>query len=267
VATHGEAVRAIEAVRRKAAREAPEEVKLQPEVTIERVARPPLPAVSVGEAQKALEKGVVVLAPAWVIFSNGRFVVALRTKLEAQRCLDRLQKSYGPGEPSLKEQVEIESGWVPAKRRLPVKEAVARLRSAGQPLRRIVNEGETAESIASAHGTTVETLRELNPQTDLGGLRAGTELSLPARPPLLTIVTRRKVEEIEPIPFGTETVFQPNLGPGQNPVLVEGKPGSKKVVYLVTLENGVEKSRKVMSSIVIEPPVARQVAVNPRLHR
>jgi LysM repeat protein len=267
LATHGDAVRAVEALTRQAAKKGVKEISLYPDVTIERVARAPLPTVSVEQARKALEQRVLVLTPAWVIIGGGRIRAAVRSKREAQECLQRVRKSYGPGRTSFKGRVQVESLWVPVKKLLSLKEAVSRLRGASAASKHRVAEGETAQSIAKAHRTTVEALRELNPKTDLSDLKPGMELSLPRQPPLLTVVTVRNAEEIEQIPFATEAIFQPDLRPGENPVLVEGRPGSKKVEYLVTLENGVEKSRKLISSTIIEPPVARQVAVSPRLSR
>lgn len=267
VATHGDAVKAIEALTRQPAKKGLKEISLYPDVTIERVVRAPLPTVSVEEARKALEKRVLVLTPAWVIIAGGRFGAALRSKREAQETLNRVRKSYGPGRTSFKEPVQVESIWAPVKNMFSVKEAAAHLRGGAAARKHRVAEGETAERIARTHRITVEALRDLNPKTDLARLRPGVQLSLPYQPPLLTVVTARKVEEIEQIPFGTEAVFQPDLRPGENPVLVEGRPGSKKVEYLVTLENGVEKSRKFMSSTIIEPPVSRQVGVSPHLSR
>lgn len=267
VATHGDAVKAIGSLTSEPAKKGLKEISLYPDVKIERVVRAPLRTVSIEEARKALEQRVLVLTPAWVIIGGGRIGAALPSKREAKECLQRVRKSYEPGRTSFKERVQVESLLVPVKKLLSLKEAVSRLRGASAASKHRVAEGETAQSIAKAHRTTVEALRELNPKTDLPDLKPGMELSLPRQPPLLTVVTVRKVDEIQQIPFGTEAIFQPGLRPGENPVLVEGRPGSKKVEYLVTLENGVEKSRKLICSTIIEPPVARQVAVSPPLSR
>ncbi|HEY8451842.1 MAG TPA: G5 domain-containing protein [Natronosporangium sp.] len=89
----------------------------------------------------------------------------------------------------------------------------------------------------------------------LDGMRSGQP---PSRAPKLET---RLVAETEEIPFPVEVVHLPSLPRGTEVVRVDGRPGVRKVTYEVTLINGVEADRTVVSEEIVREPVSKVVAV------
>jgi hypothetical protein len=74
-------------------------------------------------------------------------------------------------------------------------------------------------------------------------------------------VERRIVTQTQSIPFGNRTVSDASLPKGTTKVLTRGVPGVKTFTFEVTLTNGVETSRKLLSQAVTRAPVTQVVAV------
>ena len=66
------------------------------------------------------------------------------------------------------------------------------------------------------------------------------------------------------VPFGEERRNDPNLDVGQTRVVRAGATGQNRVVYAVTLRDGVEAGRSVVRTEVVRAPVSRIVAVGTR---
>ena len=68
------------------------------------------------------------------------------------------------------------------------------------------------------------------------------------------------VEEMvvsEQIPFETEIEYEEEMWIVQKEVATEGEPGEREIVYHVTKENGLEKTREKISERVIQEPVSQ----------
>ncbi|MDO4733297.1 MAG: 3D domain-containing protein [Bacillota bacterium] len=79
-------------------------------------------------------------------------------------------------------------------------------------------------------------------------------------------VNRIRIETVtveEPIEQSEVQQERTYLAPGSSTVVSEGRKGARKCVYEVTYENGVEISRKELSSEVIREPESRVVGVGP----
>ncbi|HQE09746.1 MAG TPA: peptidoglycan DD-metalloendopeptidase family protein [Bacillota bacterium] len=80
--------------------------------------------------------------------------------------------------------------------------------------------------------------------------------------PAVPAVHVRHVEKItlkEEIPYTTKYAYTDKMYVGESRVVSPGKSGLKEVTYLVTCENGMEKSREALSNRVITEPEARVV--------
>jgi hypothetical protein len=66
------------------------------------------------------------------------------------------------------------------------------------------------------------------------------------------------------VPFGEERRNDPNLDAGQTRVVRAGSTGQNRVVYALTLRDGVEAGRSVVRTEVVRAPVSRIVAVGTR---
>lgn len=78
------------------------------------------------------------------------------------------------------------------------------------------------------------------------------------------VVEKRTVAETEEIPFPHEEVEDASLLEGKREVRTEGVAGTKELVYEVTLVNGVETSRTLVSEEVTEEPVPEVIAIGTR---
>ncbi len=72
-------------------------------------------------------------------------------------------------------------------------------------------------------------------------------------------VTFQTEESLVDIPFTTEKRNNSSLDKGKTKVVQNGVAGSKKIVYNVRMENGVETSREIASEEVVKSPVKKIV--------
>ena len=82
----------------------------------------------------------------------------------------------------------------------------------------------------------------------------------PTDPTPSPAVEVRAVTETEEIPFEQERVDDPSLPEGTEEVRVEGRAGLKRLVYRVTITDGVETARELVTEVVVREPVHEVVA-------
>jgi resuscitation-promoting factor RpfB len=78
------------------------------------------------------------------------------------------------------------------------------------------------------------------------------------------VITTRTVTKARSIPYQTRRVDDASLDRGTTRVRTAGAPGVKTLTYQVTYTNGVETSRRLMSTVVTRQPVTKVVAVGTR---
>ncbi|SDZ14767.1 G5 domain-containing protein [Herbiconiux ginsengi] len=86
----------------------------------------------------------------------------------------------------------------------------------------------------------------------------------PAPTPTLTptpVVTVKSVDVSEPIPFGRSSYDEPTLEVGTNVVVTAGVPGTKVSTWQVTLTDGVETGRTLVSETITVAPVDEVTAI------
>jgi resuscitation-promoting factor RpfB len=105
-------------------------------------------------------------------------------------------------------------------------------------------------------------------QNDAGA--PDVEPAAPLRPTTVTTapsttsapaIEKHTITEERPIPFTEKRVNDPNLAKGKTRVRTQGVAGVKTITYEVTLTDGVETARRVVSELVTRKPVTRVVAV------
>jgi hypothetical protein len=74
-------------------------------------------------------------------------------------------------------------------------------------------------------------------------------------------VQRQMVTETVEVPFAQVTRDDPSLASGKRVVSVTGVPGTKTVTYEVTLTNGVQTDRRLVSEVVTKEPIAEVTLV------
>lgn len=128
----------------------------------------------------------------------------------------------------------------------------------------LVSRGDSLWDIARQQNTTVEDLRQANPQLNGDLLSIGEELNLSVVEPLINVEVTELITREENIPFETETTPDPDLYQGKTREISPGEKGLKEVTYEVTYKNGVEVDREEIQEIIIQEPVSREVAEGTR---
>lgn len=98
--------------------------------------------------------------------------------------------------------------------------------------------------------------------TGSGGPRNPDVMPTPTPTPTPTPVTTTREEVVtEPIAFERTSYEDANLPRGQNPITVAGQSGERSLTYLVTLVDGVETGRVIVSDVVTVQPVTEVTAI------
>lgn len=88
-------------------------------------------------------------------------------------------------------------------------------------------------------------------------------LDTPITPQTQIFVVRNGSQVVtveESIPMETQTIEDPKLSFGTTAIRQKGSPGKRLVTYQLDLQNGKEKARKVIQSVVAQEPVKQIVA-------
>ncbi|WP_311260477.1 G5 domain-containing protein [Microbacterium sp. WCS2018Hpa-9] len=112
----------------------------------------------------------------------------------------------------------------------------------------------TGGGIASANSGGTPTASE--PQNF-----AAVATSTPKPSPTPTPTTFETATEEVPVPFAATSVDDPQLDQGATTLVAAGVDGMKVITYRVTLVDGVEVSREIVSEAVSVPPVAEVTAI------
>ncbi len=159
------------------------------------------------------------------------------------------------------EEIDYEIKAVAPEDILELKDA-ANILLTGSPRREtyLVSRGDSLWSISRSKNMTITELKEANPQIKDDLIWPGDELSLMVSEPIVNISVVEEITVKEKIPFDTQYQTDSSMWRYQTKVIKEGSHGEREVTYLVTLENGSEVSREVISENVSKEPVTRVIA-------
>ncbi|MGB9867327.1 MAG: peptidoglycan DD-metalloendopeptidase family protein [Bacillota bacterium] len=220
---------------------------------------------------QALSSCLRVGLSAWVITVDGNPVVALNTKEEAERVVERVRNLLGSGGApgSLREEVKLTE--VHFKQRVEVRQDVVELerlrdedsavsilvRGTDRVMVHVVQRGQTLWEIARRHNMTIAQLQAANPQVRPDRLQPGQEISIVTTQPLVTCESRSLVTYEVSIPFSVQVESDQDQWPWQVTVKQRGVPGRKRVTAEVVTENGREVSRRVLEEEILSEPVTQ----------
>ncbi|HAP32665.1 MAG TPA: hypothetical protein DCQ14_06415 [Firmicutes bacterium] len=205
---------------------------------------------------------------ALMVTAGGRDLLPVADAAAVEQIVEMVTNAYLP----TKDNVSLERVYLleqidarpylsyPEELRDPETVAAILLRGTDRRETYLVSRGDSLWQIARDNDISVEELREANPQMEGDRLRIGDELSLIVPEPLVNVITVERVTVTERIPFQTVYVPDDSMWSGQTEVLEKGVFGSRDIVYEVIRENGQERSREIVSSVVISEPVAQKVA-------
>ncbi|SDI98272.1 Uncharacterized conserved protein YabE, contains G5 and tandem DUF348 domains [Frankineae bacterium MT45] len=126
----------------------------------------------------------------------------------------------------------------------------------------IVHDGLT-QRIATTAATVGDLLKSLNivvRTTDFLSAGAGDPLRMWEQI-VIQRVKNGTVTEVVAVPFPTSTLPDPTMPSGQQRIVTVGRPGQARVVYGVSLSDGVQTVKTMLSSTLLVPPLAQVTAV------
>ena len=120
--------------------------------------------------------------------------------------------------------------------------------------------GDSVSRIAAKHDMTMSELRAMNPGL-VDTVMLGDELVVQRAQPYLRVQVVKTVEYTESIPYTTEKIQDTNQYVGYEKVKTKGQEGTKKITAEITEIDGVEQSRKILSTSVVKEAVNKVVVV------
>jgi|GEM_PF-948729 len=120
-----------------------------------------------------------------------------------------------------------------------------------------IKSGDALDSIASRHGMTRADVLKLNPgYTESTVLRIGDKLVLSVARPLLSVVTKERVEYEGVIEMPVEIRQNPAEYKTYAKILQQGRDGREKISAFVIRINGVKQAEnEIVDREVLEPPI------------
>jgi murein DD-endopeptidase MepM/ murein hydrolase activator NlpD len=119
-----------------------------------------------------------------------------------------------------------------------------------------IQEGDTLSEVAEKFNMTTKELLAINTglsENDL--LQIGQVLNVTKPTPLLSVITKEKVNKQVKVPYETEVRKDDSMFKGDKKVIQQGEKGLKAVSLEIIKENGVEQKKVVLSETMINEPV------------
>ncbi|MBP3389057.1 MAG: M23 family metallopeptidase [Clostridia bacterium] len=201
------------------------------------------------------------------VYIDGHFEGALESRETLDDLLDGILKNYSDGSANERaefvQDVEVVDGLYPTSTKISPVDLKKRLTAQTIVDKYYeVQEGNTMKGIARKHDMTLSELLALNPQVkDAESIHIGDKLMIQRAQPYLQVQVVRTITYEEEIPYKTTKVKDSSKYVTYEYVRSSGKNGVQKVTAEVVLLDGVEQSRKVISTKVTKQPTDRVVVV------
>lgn len=205
------------------------------------------------------------LAEAYGIYIDGEFIGAVKDKEPVQDALNDKLLTYNAGsnvrDVSYQNKIEYVKGIYLTESIMTEKEACKMLTSSKS--KKGVYIAKTDDSpaiICQKYNMDLEEFETLNPHIK-STLRAGQMINVMEQESFLPIQYVRELNVTDFLDYETIEIETSSLNVGKKARLVKGEKGEKVSRVEITYVNGIEYSRKVLSSKVTKQPVVEQIGV------
>lgn len=206
------------------------------------------------------------IAEASGLYVDGVFVGSMESRSEVETLLNDIKNAYCTGEAEERAEfiqaVEITDGLFLSSSVISAEQMKGKLTAEAVVQKDYtVQAGDTLSTIARRLDMTLDDLRAMNDSVKNDLIYPGDTLMVQRPQPFLRVKVVRTLHYTEVIPFGTEKEYDANRPVTYEKVKVAGQNGSQDVTAEVTLIDGVEQSRTILSIDVIKNPVTKVVVV------
>ena len=216
-------------------------------------------------ANKMLEASDEELAEAYGIYIDGEFIGAVPEKEPVEEALDEHLLTYhvdgNVKDITYKNKIEYAKGIYLASSIVDTKETIRKLTSSvSKRVVYIAKPGDTAVKVCQKYNMNIADFRSLNPLF-ADDVKPGVMLNVKETESYLPIQYVIETEMLSLLKYETIEVETSSLNVGSRKVLVEGSNGEKHTTYEITYVDGIERSRKVISSKVTREPVVEEIGI------
>lgn len=216
-------------------------------------------------ANSMLESSNSELIEAFGIYIDGEFIGAVSNTEPIETALTDLLLNYKTDgivrDVSFKNKIEYSDGIYLADSLISEEDAIALLTSQKQTLGTyIAQKNDSAYSICKKYNMDYSKFKLLNPHIETS-CSEGQIVRVTETESYLPIRYVREMETLSFLDYETIEVETSSLNVGSRAVLVKGEPGEKRCSVEITYIDGIERSRKIISSEITKNPVVEQIGI------
>ncbi len=216
-------------------------------------------------ANKILSVSDRTLTEAYGIYIDGNFIGAVKDKEPVENALIDVLLNYKTDgvarDVSFKNKIEYSDGIYLAESVMTEDEAIDLLTSQKQTQDTyVVQPGDSPLVICKKHNMDLERFLLLNPNVN-ESCEAGQIVRVLETESYLPIQYVREMETLSFLDYETIEVETSALNVGTSSILVKGEKGEKRSNVEITYIDGIERSRKTISSEIVKEPVVEQVGI------
>lgn len=205
------------------------------------------------------------LTEAYGIYIDDEFIGAVKDPSPVQDALNKKLLAYNVNgnvkEVSYKNKIEYNKGIYLTESVMSEKDAIDMLTSSkAHKSIYIAQNGDSPAVICQKYNMALESFNLLNPDLN-GTCRIGQMINVVEKESFLPIQYIREINVTDFLDYETIETETSSLSIGKKARLVKGEMGEKVSRIEVTYVNGVERSRKVLSSKITKQPVVEQIGI------
>lgn len=200
----------------------------------------------------------------YALYVDDELIAATTFPGALDELLGQLQQGYrtpNTVECDFVEKVEIREGYVDKSYMMNLGHIAEKLYAtkAGAVEYTVVS-GDSLYGIAISHDLSVDDLLDMNPGYSSKGLHPGDVLTLSNAVPYLTVTNIERQTYVQSVPYDIVYQDDDTMYEGEYKVLSAGAYGKADITANVTYVNGIESSRQVVASVVLQEPVTETQA-------
>lgn len=218
-------------------------------------------------ANKMLSESNKELADAYGIYVDGQFIGAVRDKNKVVDTMTKNLLNYKvDGEirdMCYSKSIDYVEGIYLTESVISENEAIKKLTAKNYSTESyVVQKSDSIVSVCQKYNMTEEKFKELNPSLDEEkSLVPGTVIKVLEAESFIPIQYIRELETTSFIDYETIEVETSEINLGRSELLVKGSRGEKQNKIEVTYIDGVERSRKTLSSVITKEPTVEQIGI------